>query len=257
MSALTLKKAPIISYIHCNPNFIKTWNLLSYIYYKLSRKFKKIVFVSNEAADSTVFYQKLKSKIKVIENVVNAKKVQELSILKNTKQYDLLFVGRLIDLKQPLLIIDIIHELDDKNIKCCIVGDGILYNECQKKIEEYGLNKNIDLVGFKSNPYPYMKNSKILLMPSLHEGLPLTCIEAMILNTIVLNSGNGGLSNVFSKNKNLICKTKYEYKEKIKYYLTNEQNLLKQQEECYNLSKKYTDIKTWIKKIENVLEDKS
>lgn len=256
VTALKIKNIPIISYIHCNPKFIKTWNILSLIFFKMSKKFKKIVFVSKEAAYTTIFYEKIRDKIRIIDNVINIKKIEELSKKEETKKYDLLYVGRLIDIKQPLLVIEIIKELNDKNIKCCMLGDGVLYNACKKKIEEYDLENNIDLMGFKSNPYIYMKNSKILIMPSKFEGLPLTCIEAMSLKTIVLNSGKGGLNNIFDKNKDLICKSKEEYKNKIKHYLMDEQALLNMQETCLKISKKYTDMEEWIQKINNVLGEK-
>jgi len=125
----------------------------------------------------------------------------------------LAFVGRLISLKQPLLFIDIVNELKKTNfnIKTCIVGDGKLYNECKKKILEYNLDKNIDLLGFKSNPFPYIKNSKILVMPSLYEGLGLVAIESMTLGTIVVNSGVGGLKTIFSEYLKYICNSKDDY----------------------------------------------
>lgn len=256
IAAIKIKNIPIISYIHCNPKFVQYWNIFSYVYYKLSKKFKNIVFVSQEAAKSTIFYQELQSKIKVVNNAIDVEKIKEWSKKEKTNNYDILFVGRLIDLKQPLLVIDIIKELNNLDIKCCIVGDGVLYKECKNKIKKYCLEEKIYLVGFKSNPYAYMQNSKILLIPSLEEGFSLTCIEAMALNTVVLNSGNGGLKNIFQNNKELICSTKEEYVDKIKHYLINEKDFLNMQKKCLNISKNYTNIESWIRSINSVLEER-
>ena len=44
------------------------------------------------------------------------------------------------------------------------------------------------IISFKINPYSYINQSDILVLTSLHEGLPNTLIEAAVLKTFVISS---------------------------------------------------------------------
>lgn len=247
-------KGKIISHIHCNPDFIKHWNPYSLTYSIISKKFNQIIFVSNEAIINTVFMKKIKNKYSVIKNVVDPKNVKQKSMEIKTNKYDIVFVGRLTDLKQPKLVINITNKLKEKNknIKTCIIGNGDLYDECKQLISELNLGNQIDLLGFKENPFPYVKNSKIAIMPSKFEGLPMSAIECMILNVPLLNSGAGGLKELFSKNKEFICKDEFDYTKKIEKLLNNKNTYDKYKKECTNIIKDYINIDSYILKINKV-----
>ena len=129
------------------------------------------------------------------------------------KQYDLFYFGRLLPEKNPLEFINIVAKIKEKhpNITAVMIGDGDLREECYSLIKELGLKDNIDLVGFKQNPFPIVKKCKVGIMPSKWEGFGLTAIESLVLGKPVLNSGVGGLKQIFSKNKEYICKSIDEY----------------------------------------------
>ncbi len=57
-----------------------------------------------------------------------------------------------------------------------------------KLIQTYDLEDKVEILGFKTNPYPYIKNAKILLLSSEREGLPTVLIEALILGTPVVST---------------------------------------------------------------------
>ena len=48
------------------------------------------------------------------------------------------------------------------------------------------MEQYVDFLGFKSNPYPYLKHSDILAISSLSEAFPTVMIEAMMLSTAVV-----------------------------------------------------------------------
>lgn len=252
MSILTLFRGKIISHIHCNPDFIKKWNIYSIIYNFGISRFYKVILVSKEALVGTVFKEKLEKKMKVINNVVNPARIVEKSKEYETKKYDILFFGRLIDIKQPQIVIEVTKKLkkDFPNIKTCLVGDGVLMDKCKEMIKEYNLEKNVSLVGFKSNPFPYIKNSKIALMPSKTEGLPMSAIECLILNVPVLNSGKGGLSTLFKDNKEYICGTIDEYYTEAKRILINKEKV--SDNKYQNIVSKYTNISDYIDEITSI-----
>ena len=72
--------------------------------------------------------------------------------------------------------------------KLVILGDGKDKLKIQKLIQELRLTGKVILPGFKSNPYPWIINAKLLVMTSDFEGLPTVMIEALILNTPVVST---------------------------------------------------------------------
>ena len=100
------------------------------------------------------------------------------------------------------------------------------------------LNKNVRILDYKKNPYPYIKQADFLILTSLHEGLPNILLEAIVLNKFIISSDcptgpreildngrGGGLFKVGSY-KNLTQKiifysqNKIIRKEKIKFALS-------------------------------------
>ena len=205
----------IISQIHKNDPAMKKNSLKSVLFLLSSKKYSKIIGVSDSIIDEFIFSDKINNKYATIANYVDEKvilrKSKEFSI---GKKYDLFFFGRLSNEKNPLEFIEIVKTLNNPLLQCVMIGDGPLRNECENKIIKYHLKKNIDMIGFQPNPYPYIAASKIGIMPSKFEGYGLTAIESTILGKPVLNSGVGNLANIFS-HTNSICKTIEEYNKKI------------------------------------------
>lgn len=245
----------VISHLHCDYNLLWCKKIVGFVYSIIQRKFNKIIVVSKEILNSSSFKNKIMDRVEIINNVVDKDMVISKSNEYNVLEYDLIFVGRLISLKQPLLFIDIVYELSkiNKDIKACIVGDGELYSECKEKINEYNLDKNIDMLGFKDNPFPYMKNSKILVMPSSYEGLGLVAIESMILGTIVVNSGVGGLDTIFNKNSKYICHNKEEYVECILNLLKKDKSFYRK--DCDEMVSNFIDMELYKNKLLNIYDE--
>ena len=62
-------------------------------------------------------------------------------------------VGRLSPEKSILRLVDILHKLDDENydFSLDIIGDGPEWELIKNRVEHYGLNKKINMLGFRSN----------------------------------------------------------------------------------------------------------
>lgn len=72
--------------------------------------------------------------------------------------------------------------------KLYILGDGPDKEKIQKMISEEKMENEIFLLGNVKNPYPWIKNSKMLVHSSKYEGLPTVLIESLILDKIVISS---------------------------------------------------------------------
>lgn len=95
-------------------------------------------------------------------------------------KYIIGIVGRMSEQKNPLFIVDVFSELKKINEKAFLVwcGEGELRQDIERRIKEYDLERDVNLVGAVSNVNEYMQMFDVLLFPSLWEGLPLVLIEA-------------------------------------------------------------------------------
>ena len=251
--ALTKFRGKRISHIHSNWDFNKTWNLYTIMYRLLLNRFYKIIMVSNEAIKDAIYTKNNKDKFIVIKNVVDKKRILKKANAFKTDKYDIIYVGRIIDVKNPQIIVEATNKLSKKypNIKTCIIGTGDLEDEIKNLIKKYNLEKNIVMLGFKENPFPYEKNSKVSILPSKAEGLPMSIIESMVLDIPVLNSGVGGMKTLFKNNTDFICTNLDDYCKKIDSIMSGDITLKMQ---CKDIIKEATDMDNYIKQINKVYE---
>lgn len=254
LASLSNFKGKIISQLHTNWDFNNTWNKYTIVYNIALKKFDKVIVVSKTVVENAVYAQKNKNKFVVIDNVIDKKRVIEKSKEIDTNFYDLIYVGRLCEVKRPLLLLDILKEVKKEipSIKMCVIGSGDLEEDFKNKIKEDDLEKNVDMLGFKSNPFPYVKNSKVALLTSIHEGLPMSVIECMILGVPVLNSGVDGMSILFKNHPNYMCDDIKEYSNKIIEYLNGTLDL---KTDLDKIIEKYVDMDKYIEKINKVYEE--
>lgn len=69
-----------------------------------------------------------------------------------------------------------------------IVGDGPLREEIEREIAFHHLQERVILHGEQVNPYRFMKNATILLVPSFHEAAPMIFDEAMTLELPIVST---------------------------------------------------------------------
>lgn len=240
-------KGKIISHIHINASFARKWNLKSILYSVTIPKYFTIIGVSNAVYEEAIFKNKMKGKFKTLYNFVDKEDIiSKSNMYEFDGDYDLYFLGRLNDLKNPLEFIEIVNIIKGSfsQVKALIIGDGELKNKCIDKINFYNLQDNIDILGFVSNPFPIIKKCKVGIMPSKVEGFGLTAIESMILNKPVLNSGVGGLGEIFNNNQFFIC-DRNDYA--IKFY-----DIIDGKYDFSNLVDKFTDLDKWKTELEKI-----
>lgn len=200
VAAKFYKNHRIISHLHKNDPKMRKISIKSLLYLFESKRLSKIIGASESIFNEYIYSNRVKSKYITIPNYVDKNEIIKKSReFKVDKKYDLFFFGRLSDEKNPLMFIEIVKALNNPDIKCIMIGDGPLCGECKKRIAQYGLEKNIEMVGFKSNPYPYVNAARIGIMPSKFEGYGLTAIESTVLSKPVINSGVGNLDSIFSE----------------------------------------------------------
>ena len=145
-----------------------------------------------------------------IYNPAYDKKVIKLSKKKINKKFSIINIGRLEDQKDHATLIKAFELIKNKkNLNLLIIGYGSLKENIQNLIVKFKLQKKIKILSNISNPYPYLKNSKLLVLSSKYEGFPNVIAESIMLNTpvisancrsgpkeILLNGSGGELFNV-------------------------------------------------------------
>lgn len=85
-----------------------------------------------------------------------------------------------------------------RRVRLWIVGDGPLKGALQELAVSLGAADRVRFTGFRRDAVAFIAHADALMMPSLHEGLPYTLLEAVVARTPVIASNVGGLAEVLS-----------------------------------------------------------
>lgn len=116
-------------------------------------------------------------------------------------------VGRFNDQKDyPNLInaFAILRKSNDYNIKLSIVGHGELQPKIEALIKELELDKDITLLGRRSDVPKLMNEADIFILSSKFEGLPTVVIEAMACECYVVATDCGGSAEILGDTGKLV-----------------------------------------------------
>lgn len=102
------------------------------------------------------------------------------------------FIGRYVEQKNPLFLIDIFYKIAIKqdNALLVMIGFGDLEQEMYQKIRKYGIEDKIINLGRRDDIIQFYNAFDAFILPSLYEGMPVVGIEAQC----------AGLPIFFSKN---------------------------------------------------------
>lgn len=105
-----------------------------------------------------------------------------------------LFVGRLVEQKNVPVLLRAMKTLHEKEIPVHlrIAGDGPLRKHCDQLINEYGLERAVELLGERPDVAMLMATSDFVVLPSYREGLSNVILEAMMVGRPVVASNVGG-----------------------------------------------------------------
>jgi len=180
----------------------KAWGLYGFFYNFLMKKYYKkadqIITVSEFIKEDLITnYSIERKKIVTIYNgfdIDNMIKLSEEKLnIKEKNSYTgscLINIGRLEKQKGQWHLIRIMPYLLKKvvDLNLIILGDGIEKEKLEKLSKKLQVEDRVQFVGFKKNPYPYIKEADIFVFSSIYEGFGNVLIEAMSLGKPVIST---------------------------------------------------------------------
>jgi glycosyltransferase involved in cell wall biosynthesis len=180
------------------------------LHFFYSRAFK-VIAVSNSLKKHIVEDLRIdSSKIEVIYNPVVNKKVFELAdktvshkFFFPERDFDIIIaIGRLSPVKNLSLLIESLYEVKkQKKVKLVIIGEGPEDVKLKTLVIKKELQDDVDFVSFTENPYNYLSNSDLLVLPSNSESFSLVIVEALALGITVVSTDTEGPMEILEEGK--------------------------------------------------------
>ena len=87
-------------------------------------------------------------------------------------------IGRFDKPKNQDFLITLFNEINIKNKKLILVGDGELKDKLQKRVNDMGIENKVIFTGIRDDVNELLQAFDLFVFPSIFEGLPVTVVEA-------------------------------------------------------------------------------
>lgn len=119
----------------------------------------------------------------------------------------LLSVGELNRNKNHSVVIRALATLGNPSIHYCVAGMGALREELESLAAELGVEKQVHLLGYRTDVDKLYQAADVFLCPSIREGLNVSIMEAMASGLPVVASDNRGSRDQLKNNVNgFLCR---------------------------------------------------
>lgn len=253
-----------IAWVHVD---LVTWNRVDGIFKNLEHhkkaysKFDEVLCVSQTVKEGVEKKYNVKN-ARVLYNPINREKIlklsnEEIDDIKFSSKFKLISVGRLSEQKGYDKLLRIFKKLknDGLDIELILVGNGNKYNELNEYIVENKLEKDVTLLGFRENPYKYVRASDLFICSSISEGFSLVIGEAMAIGVPIVSVDCPGPNEVlgFGKYGKLVNNNEEDLYNGIKEMINN-RALYKKYKNKANERGKMFYINKFINKVESILD---
>ena len=181
---------------------------------KINEKFltNDLIAVSCDLKELLVSKKYNKNKIHVIRNgldCIDLVSERDHVCIKNildieSDAYIIGNIGRLVSVKNHRCLLDGANIIlqNYKNVHFLLVGDGPLKEVIYEYAKSLGIDKRLKMIGFHKNIIDILKTFDIFALTSLHEGIPMSLLEAMCIGIPTVTTRVGGIPEVIVDNYN-------------------------------------------------------
>lgn len=178
--------------------------------YKIALKRAKCVVFQNQANLDYMVKNHIVTGRYILVNGsgVNTEQFSYIPYPSNDNIINILFIGRLMRDKGILELFDaakILHDKGYRNIKIQVIG--FCEDDFKKQLESLNLSPNIELCGYQENVKPYIENAHAVVLPSYHEGMSNSLLEAASCGRPLIASDIPGCREIIDNYQTgILCK---------------------------------------------------
>lgn len=154
--------------------------------------YDKVIVISDEMKKEGIeMFPFLEKKLVRIYNSFNFDEIYKLAnenIDKDLEGQYILAIGRLEETQKDFttLIKAYSKICDEVEENLYIIGDGRHREQLESLTKDLKIENRVKFLGFRTNPYPYLKRANLFVHSSKFEGFGLVILEAMILGKMVI-----------------------------------------------------------------------
>ena len=186
--------------------------LWTWLYRHLYPRADKVICLSDSMLeDMAVHFDIPREKLVRIYNPVDVGMLrQEAGSQPNPCQGDgpnLVAAGRLRKEKGIDLLLDALPAVVQQfpKVRLTVLGEGPQEAELREQTARLCIDRYVDFVGFEENPWAYLSNADLFILPSRMEGMPNALLEALALGTpAVATASVGALNEIAQTNEELL-----------------------------------------------------
>jgi glycosyltransferase involved in cell wall biosynthesis len=130
--------------------------------------------------------------------------IDQLQTAGSARSFDLVFVGRMTELKQPLQFVEIVAAVrrEIPCIRAAMVGDGPLLDSVRQRAAELQVADCLSLFGKRNDVQTILSDSKVFVLTSRSEGMSIAMAEAMAAGAVPVVADVGELSDLVTEGVN-------------------------------------------------------
>lgn len=254
-----------INWVHSN--VIKNRILKSYRNCKEFKrcydKYNCTVFVSNTAKKTFENEMGLFNNHCVKYNTVETNQIKKqadeiiVDVNFDSNKLNLITVGRLTKVKGYDRLLKILKRLVNEkyNFHMYIIGEGTLRKKIKRYIYLNNLSDFITLLGYKDNPYKYVKKADIFICSSYSEGFSTAVTESLIVGTPVITTLCSGMEELLGYNNEygiIVDNNEEALYNGLKEFLIHKDKLTYYQQRAETRGKDF-ETKNTVQKVEKIL----
>ena len=172
-------------------------------------EFDKIACCSNSVRERFLLGSKIpNSKVYTVRNFYDLRLIAHQSDdagMFDESAINVLTIARLSNEKGILRAIEALVQSNRTDIHYYIIGDGPQKEEIERLVSRYQLNRRVTMLGEQGDPYPYLRQTDWLLLPSFHEAAPMVYDEAKLMGIKVLTTNTTSAEEMIGCKYGIVC----------------------------------------------------
>lgn len=210
-----------------------------------------------EIKESLKRYYRVKTKIEVINNLLDISNFKTSDKIKTNKNFSFITIGRLSVEKNTRDLILAFKKANIENTVLEIIGDGPLKESLILLSKQLGIEDKVIFHGHQKDIMRFLNNANVFVFASLNEGFPNVVLEAMYCGLPVISyQFKAGITTILENGKSGILvplKNVDLFAEKMIFLANNKKELEKYTKLSHKRIQHFTDKEAYIKKYNEVI----